>query len=213
MNLAELKSAWNAYDEKLKTVNSINEKIILSMIRERSGSRLSRIANLYRFSFVSNTAWILIIAIALFTNPFDFNHPVQYIPMAVVGLCLIILTRLSVKSYMELQKVNMYSASLEVSLKKIIRIFEKPWKHIKRSLILMMVAAISFPLPFLPRAIKSAGLWSALAYELTPVIVVALVVYFIGAKTGLFKERYAGKFKTDLDELRELRSMSTELAS
>ena len=127
MNLAELKSAWNEYDDKLKTVHSINDKIILSMIRERSKSRLSRIGNRYKLSFILNTIWILIIIAALLTNPFDFTHPVQYIPIATLGLCLVIFTGISVKSYRELLAVDIHSLSLEDSLTKIIRIFEKSW--------------------------------------------------------------------------------------
>lgn len=211
MNLAELKSAWHEYDVKLDAVNTLNDKIILSMIKERSSSRLSEIENIYRFTFVSNSVWVLIILAALLSNPFDFDHPVQYIPMAVVGLCLVILLLISIKSYRELKKVDIHRSTLEESLKKIIVIFEKPWKHIKQSIILMMVAAMSFPLSFLPRAIEAAGLWHALLYELTPIVVVAFVMYFISAKTGLFKERYAGKFRTDLEELKELKNMSAEL--
>jgi len=211
MNLSELKSAWNEYDDKLKTVASINEKIIGSMIRERSGSRLSQIESLYRVSFVSNTIWVLIIAIAILTNPFDFDHPVQYAPMTLVGFCLVIFIGLSLKSYRELRQVDIHHASLDEALKKIIPIFEKPWKYIKRNIILMMMAAISFPLSFLPRAITSAGLWQALVYELTPMIAITLVIYFVSTKMGLFKERYAGKFKTDLEELRELKALSSEL--
>jgi hypothetical protein len=36
MNLDELKSAWQIYDQKLQVSQAINEKIIVSMIRESS---------------------------------------------------------------------------------------------------------------------------------------------------------------------------------
>jgi hypothetical protein len=211
MNIAELKSAWNEYDDKLRAVHSINDKIILSMIRERSKSRFSRIENMYRLSLILNTIWILIITATLLTNPFDFNHPAQYIPMIIVDLSLFIFSGISIISYLELRKVNLYRFSLEESLKKIIPIFEKPWKYIQRNTILIMAAATSFPLSFLPRAIETVGLWKALIYELSPIIVVVIVIYFISQKTGLLNERYASKFKTDLDELRELKAMSAEL--
>lgn len=213
MNLTELKTAWHEYDVKLKAVNTINEKIILSMIRERSSSRLSRIENIYRFTFVSNTIWVLLIMAAVLSNPFDFTHPAQYIPMVVVGFCLIVLLVLSIRSYRELKMVDMHHSSLGESLRKIIVIFERPWKHIKQNIVLMMVAATLFPLSFLPRAIEASGLWRGLAYELTPIVVVAVVIYFISLKTGLFKERYAGTFRNDLQELQELKSMSSELMS
>lgn len=213
MNLTELKAVWGEYDDKLKAVNTISDKIILSMIRERSSSRLSRIENIYRFTFVSNTIWILLIIAAVLSNPFDFTHPAQYIPMVVVGLCLVIFLGISIRSYRKMKNVDIHHSSLAESLEKIIVIFEKPWKHIKQNIILMMVAATLFPFSFLPRAIEAAGLWPALVYELTPIVVVAVVIYFISLKTGLFKERYAGSFKNDLQELQELKSMSGELMS
>ena len=211
MNLTELKAAWHEYDDKLKAVNTISDKIILSMIRERSSSRLSTIENVYRFTFVSNTIWILLILASIASNPFDFTHPVQYIPMTVVGISLVIFLGISLRSYRDLKKVDIRNSPLAESLKQIIVIFEKPWKYIKQNIILMMVAASLFPLSFLPRAIEAAGLWSALLYELTPIVVVALVMYFISIKTGLFKERYAATFRNDLQDLEELKSMSSEL--
>jgi hypothetical protein len=41
MNLEELKSAWQVFDKKIQSTQAINEKLIESMIRERSMSRVS----------------------------------------------------------------------------------------------------------------------------------------------------------------------------
>lgn len=213
MNLTELKTAWNEYDGKIKTVRNLNDKIVQSMIRERSGSRLSRIENLYRLSFVSNGIWILLIIAVLVGNPFDFTHPAQFIPVAMVGGCLIILTGMCLSSYLRLKKVDLYHQTVEESIRKIIPILENPWKYIRLNIAAMMLAALSFPLSFLPRAIQSVGIWQALVYELIPMIALAIVIYFIGFKGGLLSERYAGKFKADLSELEELKSISAELNS
>ena len=79
MNLEELKSAWQVYDQKLRSSQAINEKIIFSMIRERSNSRISSIKrdNMLLLLLMFLEFFFLIAVFA--GNPFDFDYLWQFL--------------------------------------------------------------------------------------------------------------------------------------
>lgn len=210
MNLAELKTAWNDYDRKLQGAHTINDTIVSSMIRARSVSRVSWIEKLYGISFLCNSLWIILGVVVIVTNPFGFIHEWQHIPVVVLIVSLAVLLLVSVKNYSQLKAVNISQNNLDSSLKGIIQAFDKPWKYLKWNIVAVLSSAFLFPVSFLPIHIQSLGLWPALILLVASMSVVALVC-LISAKLGLFKERYGSKFKEDLRELIELKSMSSEL--
>jgi hypothetical protein len=211
MNLDDLKSTWKVYDQRLQAAQTLNEKIIVSMITERSSTRFSTVKTQY----VVGLAWMLVCLTAgiaiLWGNPFDYRYKIQYIPTGIYTICLIIVLIDMVRSFIALRHIAIHHHTIDDSLKKIIAVYEKPRRFLKYILIIFLISqVVLFPLSFLPRNIETMGLWTALAERLIPISIAALLL-FAAHKFGAFKDRHAKKFKTDLDELGELRKMSGEL--
>jgi hypothetical protein len=211
MNLDELKTAWKAYDRRLQSTQALNEKIITSMISERSGLRFSKV----RTRYVIGIVWMLICLafsiLVIMTNPFDYVHSMQYIPIGIFAGCLVILIGGLVKSYVGLKHIRITHNNVDESLKKIIAIYEKPKKFLYGTVVVFLFSqTVLFPLSFLPRNVEKMGLWTALVERMIAISIGALIL-FIAFKLGAFKERQAEKFKEDLNELQSLKAMSAEL--
>jgi hypothetical protein len=211
MNIDELKTAWKMYDRRVQSTQLLNEKILISMITERSNARFSKV----RRSYVLGLLWMAIcfsfgIAI-LVSNPFDYNFTIQYAPVAIFCVCLAILSGAMIKSYLQLQQITINHNTLQSALQKIIAVYEQPRKFLKYVLIVFLFTQVFlFPLSFLPKSIARIGFWPALAERIIP-ISIALVMLLIAHKLGAFKERHKDKFKDDLTELEELKILSREL--
>jgi hypothetical protein len=211
MNLDELKTAWKEYDRKLESTRAINEKIIASMIAERTGNRFSKV----RRQYIAGFAWMFICAsfgiLVLMTNPFDYGTTLQYIPMVLFVIGLVILMAGMTIRFLALKKINFSHYNIGESLRRIIAEYEKPNKFLYYTVVIFLFSQVFlFPLSFLPRSIEARGLWPALGERLIPISIAALMLY--GAyKLGAFKERHVDKFREDLDELESLKAMSAEL--
>jgi hypothetical protein len=211
MNLDELKTEWKQFDQKVQSTQRINEKIIVSMITERSSERFLKVRRNYLFGL----AWMLVcllFGIAILAgNPFDYEFTIQYVPTAIFCVCLLILISALFKLYLDLQKVDITHSTVELSLKKIIAVYERPQQFLKYTVIVFLFTQVFlFPLSFLPRSIERLGLWFALAERLLPISIAALML-FIAHKLGAFKEPHKKKFMNDLSELHELKAMVSEL--
>ncbi len=211
MNLEELKSAWTAYDHQLKASQQIQERLITSMITTRSASRFSSVRKKYLLGMAWMTLCLVAGLVIITTNPFDYHSMLQYIPMALYSLCLLMLVTSMLKGYLRLQTITIEKETLEVSLRNIIREYEKPQQLMKYTLItLVFTAAVLFPLSFLPNTVKTMGLSLAVAERLIPIAISALLL-FVAYKLGAFRERNAPRFKEDLTELEQLKALSREL--
>lgn len=213
MNLDDLKTAWKEYDRKLQSTQVINEKIIVSMITERSGSRFSKVRRQYMLGF----AWMFICLtfgiLIILTNPFDYRYTFQYIPMILFAIGLIIIMGGMSQAYLALQKITITHNTIDEALKKIIAVYEKPKKFLHYTIVVFLFSQVFlFPLSFLPRSVETRGLWPALAECIIPISIAALMV-FAAYKLGAFKERHVGKFREDLSELEALKAMSAELVN
>jgi hypothetical protein len=212
MNLDELKAAWKIFDDRLQATQVINEKIIISMITQRSSTRFSKV----KTEYVLGLSWMLICLMVgcavFFGNPFDYELTVQYIPIAIYCICLIILMASLVTAYLQWQNISITHNNLDVALRKIIAVYERPKKFINYTLIVFLATSVClFPLSFLPHSIERLGFWPALGERLIPMSVAAFLL-FIAHKMGAFRERHVEKFKEDLGELEELKVMSAELS-
>ena len=212
MNLDELKTAWKVYDRKLQSTKAINEKIIISMITERSGSRYAKVWRQY----IIGIAWMLICLafsiLVIFTNPFDYRYNIQYIPMVIFAASMIVLLGGMFRSFMEMQRITITQHNVGDALKGIIAIYEKPKKFFHYIIMVFLFSqVVLLPLSFLPRNLDTMGLSTALAERLIPISIAALVL-FLAYKLGAFKERQADKFREDLNELESLKAMSAELS-
>lgn len=212
MNLDELKNAWKVYDHKLQTAQQINERIIISMITERSSNRLRKVKREYAIGFAWILLWLVIGVAILTTNPFDYKLPIQYVPMAVFSACLFILLVGMGIAYTALQKVTVEYSSIETALKQIIAVYKKPRKFFMYTVIaLMFCQTVMFPLSFLPARLETTDFWPALGESLIPMSVSGGLL-LLAYKLGAFKERRGKEFEEDMNELDTLKSMSRELA-
>ena len=214
MNLDQMKTAWQEYDTKLQSTQVLNEKLINSLIKERSFSRLSWVKRQYSFLLFLLLFWVLFDVAVLAGNPFDYQQFIEYVPIGIRCLCMMILALAMLKFNIDLRKVEISHDSLHTSLNKIIKIvgsYENPDRLIGWTLKLMLLSsAVLFPLSFLPRKIERVGLWAGIGDTLIP-IAIALSLIFMAHKLGAFKGRQEEKFKEDLKELEELRGLSGEI--
>ncbi|MEX2230631.1 MAG: hypothetical protein WD824_00615 [Cyclobacteriaceae bacterium] len=212
MNLDDLKTAWKVYDRKLQSTQAINEKIIISMITERSDTRFSKVRKQYVIGFL----WMFVCAafgiLVILTNPFDYQQTIQYIPMVIFITGLAILMGGMTTRYFALQKIIISHNNIGEALKQVIAEYEKPRKFLYYTVIVFLFSqAFLFPLSFLPRSIEIRGLWPALGERLIP-ISIAVLMLLAAYKLGAFKTRHVDKFREDLNELESLKAMSAELS-
>lgn len=211
MNVDELKTAWQNLDKKLHATKTLNEKLITSIVTERSGNRFQTVRRNYLIGF----AWLTLCLVAglavIFGNPFDYEYTMQYIPMAIYCLGLLIISGWMMQSYTHLGRIKLDQSNIRSALKDIVAIYERPQKLMRYVLwVFIFSQTILFPLSFLPKSIERVGLWPALGERIIP-IAIAVMMLYIAHKLGAFKERHGTKFKADLNELEQLKMMVAEL--
>lgn len=212
MSIDELKAAWVVYDKKVEASQRINEKVIESMIASRSDNRFASVKRNYLLGFTWMFGWASLALIICLTNPFDYRSAWQYIPMWIFIGCVVIFIFGMILTFRKLRSVEITSNNVDSSLKTIIAIYERPRKFQQYTLYLFIFSqVILFPLSFLPRGIERFGFWGAIGERLIPMAIAGLMLY-LAHRLGAFKENQKGKFKNDLDELRQLKIMSKELS-
>lgn len=211
MNVDELKTAWQKLDRKVHATQLLNEKLISSIVRERSENRFQTVRRNYLLGF----GWIgLCFAVGIaviFGNPFDYRYTIQYLPMVIYCICLIVIGINMVVAYLKLGGVKLDQENIRAALQKIVSIYERPQKFMKYILYVFIFSqTVLFPFSFLPKSIERIGLWPAIFERLIP-ISIAILLLVIAHKLGAFKERNVDKFKADLNELDQLKGMVSEL--
>ncbi|MDB5246769.1 MAG: hypothetical protein JWQ40_1163 [Segetibacter sp.] len=209
MDLEQVKTEWQQYNQKLELSQRLNEQLIMSILRERSRSRVSKIRRdntLYMILMVLN----LVLLSAIFAgNPFDFKYNIQYIPYGALAIGVILAIFSLIRSFKTFD-VNLNNVSLDSFLKKTIYEYEKNKKMEKWFGILVFSAGVLTALSFLPNKLKSKELWPALG-ETVLTMGITIAVYFIAVKAGAFNDRKREGFENDLRELNELKAISSEL--
>ena len=211
MNVDELKTAWQKLDRKVQATQSLNEKLITSIVTERSENRFQTVRRNYLLGF----GWIGLCFAAgvavIFGNPFDYQYKIQYLPMVIYCGCLIIIAANMIVAYLKLTDVKLDQKNIRSALQEIVLIYERPQRFMKYILYVFIFSqTILFPFSFLPKSIERIGLWPAIFERLIP-IGIAILLLVIAHKLGAFKERHADKFKADLNELDQLKGMVSEL--
>ena len=214
MNLDELKTAWLEYDVQLKSAQVLSDKLIHSMIKERSSSRLSKVRRQYLLLLCFMLFWVFADLAVLIGNPFDYKQTIEYLPIGIRCFFMLILVLALIRFINGLSKVEIRADSLVLSLKNVIRViseYERPGKLLALSLKMMLLSsAVLFPLSFLPRKIERMGLWGGITETLIP-IAIGITVIALAHLFGAFRSRHGEKFQEDLNELRELKGLSEEL--
>lgn len=212
MNFNDLKATWKQYDASLAATRAINERMIHSMIRNRSSERFERAKRKYLLSIAWMIVCFLFGVAALVGNPFDFTMPIQYVPIGIFTTCLAILTVILAISLVKLQSVSIEHHNVQDALKEIISVYEKPNRFGRYVVILFLFTqVVLFPLSFLPRTIERMGLWPALLERFIP-ITISVGLLFLAHKLGLFRQPDKKLFKNDLQELNELKALSKDLS-
>ena len=209
MNIDEIKTEWKQYSIKLEISQRLNEHLILSMLKERSRSRVSKIIRNNTIYLVLMLA-TLVFLIAIFAgNPFDFKYWLQYIPYGIlfIGVLLAVISLVkSLKSF----TTNINNLTLDSFLKRTIAEYEKNKKIEHWFGIIIFSAGILTAFSFLPKKLEHKELWPAIG-ETAISILITIAVYFIAFKLGAFKNKNKEEFENDLKEWNELKNISIEL--
>ena len=211
MTLDELKSPWQQYNQQLNASNKLNEQLLLSMIKERSTSRVSTIR---RESFILLLVLVLemvfLIAIII-GNPFDFKYALQFIPYALLGIGVLIAIWTLLKMIKNFD-VRITNDGLTGFLQKTINAYEKNRKAERWFGTIMVSAGVLTAFSFLPKKLEHKEFWPALG-ETGLSVLITILVYVIAFKLGAFKNRKKEGFENDWKELNDLKAISSELES
>lgn len=138
MKLDEIKEIWQVYDRKLTSTRLINEKMIKSIIREKSSSTLAKMRRncLLTILWMSVVIWFSLMSII--HNAFDYQYKIQFLPLAIFIVAGVIFIVYLIKEYYN-TKVDLYNNSIKDSLINILNLHEKLYATNEKS-------AFSFPI-------------------------------------------------------------------
>ncbi len=209
MNLEELKSAWQVYDQKLTFSQKINEKIVFSMIRERSNSRLSKMKRENRLLMLFMFFEFFVLLAVFIGNPFDFVYLWQYIPFLFLLIGNLMAIVMLFKVY-KMINVDITGIDLSSFLIQLIQSYERNKKAEGWFGAIMFVSGCLTIFSFLPNKLAQKTLSLALLDTLIPLLIFILI-YNIAFKLGAFKNKKSEEFKKDLQELQEFSSELKEV--
>ena len=209
MNIDEIKTEWKQYSKKLEVSQRLNEHLILSMLKERSRSRVSKIRRNNTIYFVLMLLTLLFLVAIFAGNPFDFKYRLQYIPYGIlfIGVFLAIISL--VKSFKTFT-TNINSVSLDNFLKRTIEEYDKNKKIERWFGVIIFSAGLLTAFSFLPKKLEHKEFWQAIG-ETAVSMLITIAIYFIAFKLGAFKNKNKEEFENDLKEWNELKNISMEL--
>lgn len=214
MNLDELKGAWAAYDDQLKSTRDIDDQVIAGMIRKRSISTVATIKKSYLYGIYFCCCYVLAFALLNIGDPFDYTRDFDQIPLnAMLGALILILVILLIARH-AMKKLEVPGQSLLTYLENVIKQYRTTQKLLLWLVCtIMFSASVLFPLSFLSRKIAKSGLWWGLidTFSLLIVVVISNVIAHLLAKRKGVGERSWWSFKVIIKELEELKVMAAEL--
>jgi hypothetical protein len=209
MNIEEMKTAWEQYNQKLIVSQQLNQQMIVGILKERSRSRVSRIRKENFVQLALMTVISVFLLALLIGNPFDFRYVLQYVPYGIL-LTGVLLAIGSVYKSLRQFDVNLNKENLGVFLKRTIEEYEKNRKRNGWFGTIIFFAGTLTIFSFLPHKLDHKDMWRALA-ETAINLGITLAIYFIAFRLGAFKDRKREGFESDLKELEELKASSMEL--
>jgi hypothetical protein len=202
MNLDELKSAWQMYDQKLQVSQAINEKIIKSMIRERSYSRVSRIKRENGFLMLLMFLELFFLVAVFAGNPFDFKYLWQFVPYLFIMIGNLMAIGVLFRVY-KMLKIEITDFNLNTFLQNIIETYEKNKRAEGWFGIIMFVSGCLTVFSFLPHKLATRSISAAMIDTAIP-LAISIFLYWLAFKLGAFENRKSKEFRKDLDELEKL---------
>ena len=209
MNIDEIKTEWKQYSKKLEVSQRLNEHLILSMLKERSRSRVSKIRRNNTVYLVLMLLTLLFLAAIFAGNPFDFKYRLQYIPYGILSIGVLLAIISLVKSFKTFT-TNINSVSLDNFLKRTIEEYDKNKKIERWFGVIIFSAGLLTAFSFLPKKLEHKEFWQAIG-ETAVSMLITIVIYFIAFKLGAFKNNNKEEFENDLKEWNELKNISMEL--
>jgi MFS family permease len=208
MNVEQIKMEWNRYNEKLSLSQQLSEKLIISMLKERSRSRISAIRR-SNFLYLLLMCMVFTFLIAIFAgNPFDFNYGWQFIPYGVL-LIGVLITIITLVQSLQSLPADLNKLDLSSFLKQTVLAYDRKRKVESWFGIIMFTGGVLTVFSFLPGKLKNNSVTEALL-ETGLLVVITIIIYFIAFKAGAFKNRNKAAFENDLKELNNLRDLSAE---
>lgn len=209
MELEELKNDWKIFEAKIEKSKEINERLIESIIRERSAGRITKMKNQYKALFFTMAIEAIFLVAVLLGNPFDFGQKWQFVPyfLLLVGVLLALFN--IVKFYNQIS-FDFGENNISVFLKRLIGYYDKNKVYEKWFGTMLLSTGLLVPFSFLPKKIVRNGLQKALL-ETGIMIAITLIIYIVAFKMGAFRNRHEEKIKLDLQEYESLKSISAEL--
>ena len=200
INFDDIQAAWTAYDRKLASQKTLSEKLIVSMIRERSGSTLAVMGRKNLIMAALFLLYTVFFTACIAGNAFDYTHPLYYIPLVIQGITCFVFFMLLLNVYNNISKVQLSHEDLAGGLRKVIRVNDQHVAMGKKIWWGYFIAGILFPFTFLPRAVEHRGMAEAIGFTLIPVVIAGLLV-LIAKKLHLFRDRNGELLKRNLHEL------------
>lgn len=205
MNLDDLKIMWKDYDQKITATKQINEKLIKMMIREKSGSTLSKIRRNCLLTILLMGVLIWFCIMSIIHNAFDYEYKLQYLPLIIYTIVAVIFIFYLIKEYSH-TLIDLNDKNIKDSLSKVLALHKK-FKSVNLKLGLMFLfAAFLYQINASFKVYVNQGILPAL-YFLAGSIVVNLTIIFIAHKMGAFKDQPGEKLKESLLELEELEKL------
>ncbi|TCC97723.1 hypothetical protein [Pedobacter hiemivivus] len=205
MNLDELKTAWLEYDSRLQATEEINQKVIASMIRERSVSRIAGISRRYTGMICLFLFYTVCLAFCFFGNPFDYTSRAQYLPLAALTLSCIGMAIFLFRARLSLNEVSLDRQNLQEALLQIIAVYVKYRGFLKYTVMVTFFSSILLSFSRIITDIPKYGVWPAVFSVLVFCALIVFSFYYAGKKPNWpnLGEEEKG-FRADLEELREL---------
>ncbi|HYE54092.1 MAG TPA: hypothetical protein VD996_04585 [Chitinophagaceae bacterium] len=209
MNIDQLKTQWQRFDQKLQITQQLNEQLITSMLKERSRSRIALINRSNMTYLVLMTITMAFLGGILAGNPFDFRYTWQYIPYGILLAGVILAIISLIKSLLHFN-VDLNAVNLQSFLQKTIAECEKSKRMQRWFGIMIFSAGLLTAFSFLPKKLENKEPWQAFA-ETGLMLFITLTIYFAAFRLGAFKDRRQAAFRDDWQELQQLRSLSADL--
>jgi hypothetical protein len=199
-NFEELQAAWKACDKKWAAQKALSEKLVLSMIGERSGSVLAAMGRKNLAMSALFLFYTVFFGACIAGNAFDYEQPVFYIPLSVQGITCLVFAVLLWKVYRNINNVHLSREDLATGLRKVIRVNDQHLVMSRKVWYCYFIAGIAFPFTFLPRVIEHRGMAEALGLTAIPVVIIGILV-LLAKKLQVFKDRKNDLLKKNLQEL------------
>lgn len=199
-NFEELQTAWKALDKKWAAQKTLSEKLILSMISERSGSTLTAMGRKNLIMAALFLFYAVFFAACIAGNAFDYEQPLFYIPLSVQGITCFVFAALLWKVYRNINNIQLSRENLAAGLRKVIQVNDQHLIMSGKIWWCYFIAGIAFPFTFLPRIIEHRGMAEALSLTAIPVVIIGALI-LLAKKLQLFRDRKNDLLKKNLQEL------------